>query len=183
MNPSKALLVIDIQQDFTGPAARMPVDPQQASRMIENVNLLSSTFAASGWPVVYIGNEYSVWNPLNVFRNFAAIKNTPGIQLDERLQGAKAVYFSKSQGNALSNSNLVSYLNAQKINKLYVTGLYAEACLLATIRGAIRHQFSVTAVTDAIATKTEAKRQKMITQYAQLGALVVPTSSLINPLN
>jgi hypothetical protein len=36
-SPNKALLVIDVQEEFTGPDGKMPVDPVQAKRLLPTV--------------------------------------------------------------------------------------------------------------------------------------------------
>lgn len=174
MNPNKiskkALLVVDIQNDFTGENAKMPVDSSQATEMITNLNKLIDKSHELDLTVVYIGNEYSKYDFLNVFRNFAAVKGTDGIKLDNRLHIVSGNYFSKQKGNAFSNPELDKFLKAKNINEVYIGGLYAEACIYQTTKGAITNNYLTTILIDCIATKTEAKRNKMITKYEKLEA-------------
>ena len=173
-----AILIVDIQRDFTGANAKMPVHPAQAAQMIANLNQLVSHVDHSWAEVIYIGNEYSKWNPLNVFRHFAAIKGTEGTQLDERLRVVTDVYFSKSQGDAFSNPALNAYLQTAHVDKVFVSGLYAEACICATVKGALRNRYRVYVLKDCIATKSDAGRAKAVRQYERMGAKVVQSGEL-----
>lgn len=174
----KALLVVDIQEDFTGENARMPVDSLQATQMIGNLNQIIDKSHDLGLTVVYIGNEYTKYNLLNIFRNFAALRGTDGAKMDKRLHVVTKNYFSKSRGDAFSNPNLDKFLKDNDITDVYIGGLYAEACISATTKGAIRHNYLTTVLTDCIATKTEKKRQKMIGKYKEMGAKTMISDQL-----
>ncbi len=167
---NKALLIIDVQQDFTVPNARMPVDASQAKQMIETLNALTARAEKLDLLVVYIGNEYSTYNPLNVFRKFAALRNTPGIQMDPRLNIVSNHYFPKSKDNAFSNPDLSRFLQEQNIKTVILSGLYAEACIWQTLKGAQSAGFQVEILAEAFATKTEFKRRAMLLKYERQGA-------------
>jgi nicotinamidase-related amidase len=176
-NPSKrAILVIDIQFDFTGPDARMPVDKQQAQHMIESVNDVVDRASELDLLVVYIGNEYSKVDLLNLFRHFAAIRDTPGALLDSRLHVVSDHYFPKRKDNAFSNPALVQFLKEQHIETVILCGLYAEACIWSSLKGAQANGFRVEILSNSIATKTESKRQAMLKRYVQQGALLLEES-------
>ena len=174
----KAILVIDIQNDFTGQNAKMPVDSNQATQMITNLNRIIDKSKELNLTVVYIGNEYSKFDILNIFRNFAALKGTDGIKMDNRLHIATENYFSKQKGNAFSNPELDKFLKGKNISEVFIGGLYAEACIYGTTKGAIRNNYLTTILTDCIATKTEAKRNKMIEKYEKLGAKTMTSNGL-----
>jgi nicotinamidase-related amidase len=164
----KALLVIDIQNDFVGNNAKMPIDKNQESKMIENINRLIDSSLDKNLTVVYIGNEYSKYDFLNIFRNFAAIKNTHGAKQDVRLHLINDNYFPKRKGNSFSNPDLDIFLKYEQIKEISICGLMAEHCILATVKGAIEHQYNVTVLTDCIATKSDRKLLKAIEKYKDL---------------
>ena len=177
-NYKKALLILDIQNDFTGENARLPVEKNQAVEMIKNVNFLIENSENLGLEIVYVGNEYSVFNPLNIFRNFAAIKNSEGAKLDEKLKIVGKNYFSKTQGNAFSNSSLTEFLRKENIEDVYISGLYAEACVLSSVKGAMKNGFKTSVISDAIATKSESKRKKCLQKYENIGAKVFSSKEI-----
>jgi nicotinamidase-related amidase len=176
---SEALLVVDIQNDFTGQQARMPVDPLQADEMIENINKLIEHAQQLKLLVIYIVNEYTLFDPLNIFRNFAAIQGSEGAKLDSRLIVSNQNYFPKKAGDAFSNPELTSFLKRKGISEVLVAGVYAEACILQTTKGALRNGFSVKVVADAIGTKSQEKRQRCLDEYRKMGIEVAETDKFI----
>jgi nicotinamidase/pyrazinamidase len=174
----KAILVVDIQNDFTGENAKMPVDTSQAIQIITNLNRIIDKSKELDLTVIYVGNEYSKFDILNIFRNFAAIKGTDGIEIDKRLHVVTENYFSKHKMNAFSNPKLDKFLKDKNIDEVFIGGLYAEACIYGTTKGAIRNSYLTNILTDCIATKTEAKRKKMIEKYKKLGAKTMTSDRL-----
>jgi nicotinamidase-related amidase len=161
----KGLLILDIQNDFTGAKARMPVSKLQAEQMIASLNRLISQSKEKGLEVIYIGNEFSKNDLLNIFRNFAAIKGQQGSAMDPRLQVINKNYFPKSSSNAFSNKALLYFLQEKNITELIITGLYAEACVWQTMKGALKNNFTVTTIADCVASRSDKKREKMLNRY------------------
>jgi maleamate amidohydrolase len=174
----KALLIVDVQNDFTAANAKMPVDQNQAAIMISNLNGIISKSKELNLTVIYIGNEYSKFDVLNIFRNFAAVKGTEGTKMDARLTLVNDNYFSKNKGNAFSNSKLPTFLKQNNITEIYIAGLYAEACIYATTKGSIKQHFATTILSDCIATKSDSKRNKMMAKYEKVGAKIISSSEL-----
>src|SRR5579859_3773466 len=129
-----ALLVLDIQQDFTGPHARMPIDPQQRAEILPNINRLVQHADQAGWLIVYIGNEFARFDPLNLGRNAAAIKGSAGAALDPDLLLIGEHYIPKHAGDAFSNPRLLELLRQHNVTGLSICGVFADACVLSTTR-------------------------------------------------
>ena len=176
--PKKAILVVDIQNDFTGEKAKMPVDKSQAIQMIGNINLLLDKTSKTETEVIYIGNEYPKNDLFNIFRNFAAIERTVGAKPDPRLRVVSDIYFPKHRGNAFTNPALDAYLKAENISELFICGLFAEACIYATVKGALKNNYKVNVLTDCLASKSDRKRDRMIHQYEKLGVRNIASTSL-----
>ncbi len=175
----QALLVIDIQNDFTGDRARKPIDRIQADEIIGNINKIIERAHLLDLTVIYIGNEYSFIDPLNIFRNFAAIKGTEGAKLDPNLKIIDRNYFSKQTRNAFSNPALNTFLKQNGIGKLLITGVYAEACILRTIEGGLQNGFQVEIIADCVGTVSIEKRQACLHKYKKMGVKIVETDMLI----
>ncbi|MDQ0196469.1 isochorismatase family protein [Paenibacillus wynnii] len=91
---NSALIILDVQKDFVGDQARMPVAKHQVVPMLNSINTMISKAEKAEIPVVYIGNEFEMRQFVsNWFRKNAAIKNTIGAKLDERLQVVSNHYF------------------------------------------------------------------------------------------
>lgn len=175
----KAILVLDIQQDFTGDTARMPVHKEQAADMIQALNLLTANAGKKGYEVIYIGNEFSASDPLNIFRKFAAIKGRPGSNMDPRLHIINSNYFPKSSSNAFSNKALHTFLHEKKITELIITGLFAEACVWQTMKGALKLNYKVSTIANCVASKTYGKRERMLKRYSRSNIEVLSDTSTL----
>jgi len=176
-----ALLVLDIQKGFISEKARMPVAKHQIDPMLVEVNKIIEKAESRGIPVVYIGNEYE---PKQFIANFitkkSALKGSEGAKLDERLLRVNDIYFPKNKSNALSNSDLVSYLTANGIKHIVIAGLFAEACVAATALDSIRRNFIVTVVRDAVASSNNSKREKSLKYLNSKGVNIIDSSKLID---
>ncbi|MGD6818932.1 cysteine hydrolase family protein [Metabacillus sp. 113a] len=175
-----ALLVLDIQKGFIGDEARMPVAKHQIEPMLEKVNRIVEKADSQGVPVVYIGNEYE---PKQFIVNFltknSALKGSEGAELDDRLLMVNNLYFPKNKGNALSNSELVSYLMTNEIKHIVIVGLFAEGCVASTALDSIRRNFTVTVVRDAVASSNDIKREKSLKFLNNRGIAVLDSTKLI----
>ncbi len=109
---NKALLVLDIQNDFLSDNALMPVAKHQIDPLITCINSIIMKADQLDIPVIYIGNEFEPKQFIsNWLRRNSAIKGSLGAKLDERLIIiVNELYFSKNTANALSNLELLSFL-------------------------------------------------------------------------
>ena len=170
----KALLILDIQNDFTSSTAKLPVDPNQAREIIANINKLTAYTQLNGLTPIYIGNEFSRNDILNIFRNFAAIIGSEGCKIDERLNVVNNNYFSKNRSSAFTSKRLTAFLKLHNADELYIAGLYGEACVWATVKDAIKLGYRVTVLSDCIASKNDKKRKSVIEKYKKRGVCVLP---------
>jgi maleamate amidohydrolase len=178
-----ALLVLDIQKGFISDKARMPVAKHQIEPMLVSVNKIVEKADNQGIPVVYIGNEYKPTQFIvNFFTRKSAVKGSEGAELDDRLLKVNDIYFSKNKGNALSNSELVSYLTTKKVKHIVITGLFAEGCVAATALDSIRRNFTVTVVRDAVGSANDTKREKSLNYLNSKGIDIIDSSELFKSL-
>jgi maleamate amidohydrolase len=179
-----ALLVLDIQKDFIGNEARMSVEKHQIEPMLEKVNTIIDQFNSHGIPVVYIGNEFEPHQWIaNFFRKNSAIKGSEGAELDERLLIVNDLYFSKNKANALSNDELVSYLNANSVKHIVIVGLFAEGCVTATALNSKIKNFTVTVVSDAVASLNDKRRGKALNALSSKGVNITDSTQLFEKVN
>ena len=177
----KALLVLDIQEDFTGPKARMPVEAGQAGKMIANVNVLSSGAMRIGMTVIYIKNAFSRFDFIgNIFRNHASIKDSPGSAFDARLIIVGDTIFEKSQPDAFTNRDFERFMANRGIDELYITGVFADQCVLSTSKSAIRRGFKVNYISDAVASTTADDVDRAIAKIRKFGASIRETQSALS---
>lgn len=175
-----ALFVLDVQKDFTDLEARFPVAKNQVKPMIKTINKILSTTNQEKMHVIYIGNEFERYQFIsNWFRNHAALKGSAGAQLTEQLKIVGNTYFAKNKGDAFSNPSLVHYIEENNIKHIFIAGLFAEGCVTATAKGAIKRGLTTIVIEDAVAGANDQKRDKAIKNLSLLGANLLKSEDLI----
>ncbi|MCP4134770.1 MAG: cysteine hydrolase, partial [bacterium] len=178
-NPQKALLVIDVQREFTEKTGKAPGNLKQTDQIIENINKILEKNEALKLNIVYITQEFKDEVIIKLITGGAAQHGAPGADMDPRVKKVSDTHFVKHIMDSFSNPGLDKYLIANKINHIYITGLDAEACVDKTTKAALNRKYKVTVVKDAIATGSEEKREKKLKEFAEKKAEIITTAKLI----
>ena len=132
-----ALLVIDIQNAF------LPMIPEADKKMaMLNINYYISQFRSRGFPVIRVyhhSEEYGVIPGTDLFEFPASVM----IKDDD----PKVI---KTYPDSFNKTDLDKVLKEQGCNVLFLTGLSAVGCVLATYIGANNNDYKVFMVKDAI---------------------------------
>jgi nicotinamidase-related amidase len=168
--PRTALIVIDIQEDYTGPQARKRY--RDGDRIVAASNALLEQARLKGMPVVFIENVID--NPLiALFTRGINAPGAPGTATDRRLlrvPGART--FTKNRADAFSNPELDAFLRQNRVNRVLITGLDAAYCVNATTRGALNRGYQVTLFPEGIATESGTSVEKLTHEWREAGAEV-----------
>ena len=107
----KALILIDLQEDYTGPHARQSY--QEPERLISAANQLIESAHAGGWPVylVRVAMPNDWFHPL--MTGGTAIAGTKGAEFDSRLVRTDTVEIVKTKSDAFANPLLDTQLAAK----------------------------------------------------------------------
>ena len=178
-----AVLVLDIQEDFVGPHARMPVAHHHIEPMLHTINVVIDKVHAVGIPIVYIKNEFkrSQWIA-NWFRHDAAREGSHGAILDKRLRVVNDLQMSKNVCDAFSNPRLAMILVKERVEHIIIMGLFAEACIATTAKGAKKRGYQVTVLQDAVASMNDRKREKALAKLAPRGIAVTTSQGFMDGL-
>lgn len=118
-----ALLVIDVQKDFFGPATT-----QSLNDAIETINAAIALFREKNLPVISVQHV----NPKDHLE--------PGqekFDLPESLNILPSdLHIHKTYGNAFNKTPLLDCLREQGVDTVIITGFCAEYCVLSTCVGA-----------------------------------------------
>jgi nicotinamidase-related amidase len=171
---STALLLIDLQRDFLEPTGRMPIASAQVGPLIEACNALGDAAAVSGAPVGYIVNAFpeSQWL-LNFLRRGAARVGTSGAAIDPRVHRVAGAELPKEHTDAFTNPALEAWLRARGATTLVVTGVFAPACVRATVAGAIARDHRVVLVREAVGAASDVARDRALRAMQKRGATIV----------
>ncbi len=182
MPSRRALLLIDFQRDFLADDGRLPVARHQVGAVIAAANAAVAKARAEGAAIIAIGNEFrpSDWIA-NIFRRHAAIAGSDGARWDDRIDRSGATYFPKWAGNAFSNPALGRFIADQGIDTVTLTGLYANACVTATAKGALARGLTVEIEPDAVAAGSDRARAKAVERLERRGVKILVASETIAP--
>jgi nicotinamidase-related amidase len=164
-------MLIDFQRDFLRPDGRMPVAARQVEPVLAAAARAMAFARASAIAVVAIGNEFEPRDWVgNLFRRRASIRGSPGALWDERLPLDGARYLPKARSDAFSNPQLEATLRSLGVKRIVVAGLFAQACVSATVGSALARGFEVSLLVDAIAGSSDSSRERAIGRLVKCGA-------------
>jgi len=168
--PRTALLIIDIQEDYTGPHAKKPY--RDGDRIVQAANELLAQAVTKGVLVVYIQNVFD--NPvMSLFTGGINAPGAPGTAMDRRLLKVPgAPTFAKGRSDAFSNPRLDTWLRVNRVARLLITGLDAAYCVNSTARGALNRGYRVTLYLDGIATESGTSIENLAHGWRAAGAQV-----------
>jgi nicotinamidase-related amidase len=155
-----ALLVIDVQNGY------LPFMSEQDKKVaLEMINGAIGMFRQAGYPVIRVYHTSPGWGPQPGSEGFEFPKSVAILPDD-----AKVV---KHFPSAFQKTELEALLREKGINTLFLTGLSATGCVLATYHGALERDFTTFMVKDAlISPDTELTRViEQISETVGFGAL------------
>jgi nicotinamidase-related amidase len=153
--PKTALLVLDMQEDFLGENAKLPIAREQIPGLTAIVNSLIDDFERNGQPIIYVKSEFPKIAIGNRIRHHAAIEGSPGTNIYGKIRLSGKIVFSKKEPDAFSNPDFEKYLISNQVNQLVITGVYADQCVLYTTLGALNRKYQVKFVRNGVGDSSE----------------------------
>jgi nicotinamidase-related amidase len=140
---ARALVIIDIQNDYFPGGAFPLVGPDEAARVASQI---LEAFRDSGEPIFHV--QHVSTEPDATFMR----PGTSGVEIHDAVapEGSEPV-ISKASPNAFLGTDLEAQLNAAGTKDLVVVGMMTSTCVDSTVRAASDLGFSVTVVHDACA--------------------------------
>jgi nicotinamidase-related amidase len=146
----KALLIIDMLNDFALPCA--PLEVPDVRKIIPNIEREIIRARAEGYPVVYVcdshapdDREFKIW-PRH------CVKGTEGAKvIDELEPEPRDIVVEKTTYSGFFNTRLEEVLKSMGATELIVTGCVTNICILYTSSDAVLRGYSVTVPRDCVA--------------------------------
>jgi nicotinamidase-related amidase len=171
----KALILVDLQEDYTGPHAQQSY--QEPERLISAANQLIASAHAGGWPV-YLARVAMPSDPFHaLLSGGTALAGTKGAEFDSRLERARTTEIVKTKSDSFANPLLDTQLAANQVGELFIAGLDAKFCVKKTIRGALNRGYKVNVVREGIATRHSTPLGDHIADYEAAGAVMTSLES------
>lgn len=161
---SKALVVIDIQNDIT----------KHYKDIIDNINAAIDWAVFKGMHVVYIKHN-----------NITAATRTfkPGSRGEELAPELKVVsdnIFVKTKSSALTSEAFSLFVANNKITEFYVAGADATACVKSTCFNMRKAGYTVHVISDCVTSYDLKKLPEMFAYYEKQGCEVKPLAETID---
>ncbi len=172
-NPRKALVVLDIQEGYSGTNARQPATVPPATGMIATVNRLIDMASESGMEVAYIRQVFSN----NLFVRLHGGRRAGKVIIDRRIKVVNSNDFEKNRTDAFSNRHFEQLLIDSTVDELYLTGVDAAYCVYYTALGALNRGYRVVVVTDAVASRQN--MSEVLERYRSKGIGVITSEELL----
>lgn len=160
--PPTALLIIDMINalDFDGGRALL----EHALPAAQRIARLAQRARASGVPVIYANDNHGQWrSDFRQVTEHCGDPDVPGSALVELLHPQHDDYFvlkpKNSAFHATPLSLLLRYLQAQR---LVLTGLATDNCVLATAIDAHMHDFRLFVPSDCVAAETQERNERAL---------------------
>lgn len=154
----KALLVVDVQNDFCSGGA---LAVNEGNLVVEPINRLVKQFEAESFPVVFTRD----WHPANHV-SFSpnggiwpphCVAGTKGAEFCSTLYFpsvallvSKATAFDTEAYSGFQGTGLASYLKEVGVDSVVVAGLTTDYCVKNTVLDALTLGFAVEVVSDAV---------------------------------
>lgn len=145
-----ALLVVDLQNDFTQATGKAHACVEQVDLMIPIVNQLIASFQQAERPVLCVKTAWKS-RLVKLLSSNSVQPGTQGADWDERIQTDHLRTFTKPDKDIFSSNSLRAYLQTHNIQQLYLCGLAIEHCLRISYQSAQQQGFQAFLVKDAVA--------------------------------
>lgn len=169
--PGEALLVIDMQSDFTGKGGGYP--PEDVEAAISLINEHASEAYGHDVPVITIRHSFLA-TYINVFLRLLAkgrgAANSTGLGLDPRLEVGAAADFMKHQADAFSVPDFVAWLDEHRIGHLRIAGLDGNTSIRATAQAALNRGYGVEILAPAVLARAEPQWRLQQRRLSRRGA-------------
>ena len=148
--PQKALLIIDMLNDFVLPGA--PLEVPDTRKIIPNIERETIRARAEGYPVIYVcdahapdDKELKVW-PRH------CVKGSKGAQvIDELEPEPRDTVVEKTTYSGFFNTRLEEVLKSIGATELIITGCVTNICILYTSSDAVLRGYAVMVPKDCVA--------------------------------
>ena len=174
-----AMLVIDMvsRWDFVDADKLLP----RARGIAPIIARLKRRARAAGVPVIYANDNAGRWR--SDFRTLIAEATGaggPGGEIAELLAPDEDDYFLlKPKQSAFFGTPLELLLQHLKVDRLLLTGVASDQCILVTAAEAVMRDFEVTVPKDCVASQTAARNRLVLRQLEDFHNIPTTTSSRV----
>ena len=164
-----ALLIIDLQNDFTLDEGKVPACTSQIQDVINKINEMIKSRNEKGELTALITTHWS--NPLMKLLTKNSVKpGSFGAEVDARLSKQITNHFIKTNKNIFTSKELNTWLKENDVKELIFSGLALEHCIKTSVKAAISKDYRVSLLSEGLASYKCDQRKKSLLKLKYLGA-------------
>jgi nicotinamidase-related amidase len=176
MRPNLALLVIDMQEDFTAVGGRGGWDERYMKTHLGAIDIMASKALKAEIPVIAIRHVHRM--PLirltvRLFGEGRGLPGSKGLGLSPELGLTPDFEVVKALSDGFSSPELEGYLQANGVGTLLLTGLDGCHGVLATAHGALNRGYRVEIVENAVLSRDEGAWRRHLAALTGRGAVLI----------
>ena len=169
MSEKKALLVIDMQNDYLW-GKRKPMFSYDTDKLVGDVNRVTALFQENGYDIIYIKHIL----PKVMWGVGFSIKGTEGAELYSGLDIVSDLCFEKSRSDTYTAKAFREYMKKQDYSEVAICGLDECGCAGATAKGTVKTGANVVMIENCIGSRfSDARVKKMREELNMLGVKYV----------
>ncbi len=149
MAGKKALLIIDMLNDFVGKGA--PLEVPNINSIIEPIKKEIEKARVLGFPIIYLCDSHETGD--REFEAFPAhaVKNTKGAKIIEEMKPeGNDIIVLKNTYSGFHKTELEGMLERLSVDWLILTGCVTNICVLYTAADAVMRNYRVDVIKDAV---------------------------------
>ncbi|MFS0783135.1 cysteine hydrolase family protein [Bacillus sp. 1P06AnD] len=158
----KALLVIDMQQDYIGEMRNKKRYTYEVGTLIDHVNARITNFQQNGNLIIYILNK-------KITKAHGEVIS----EIDKRVKMASPIMFDKNKSSCFSNSEFAGFLRLKRVSEIECVGVDGNFCVAQTALSAIQAGYTVIFPCSCIGVMNQVRFTKTKQRLSQKGIKVI----------
>lgn len=174
-DPTSALLVLDVQEEFTGTSAWYSMPRAAAAQLIEVVNDVTKKAKETGVFVAYAQRGFGRGSSNILGRYLFGCRATErsNCPVDPQVHSVSGYSFSTPRADAFSNPKLDAFLRNRRVSHIFLMGVDGVTSVARTARSALKRGYNVTFIGDGIVTAFEKKWARKLKDFSAEEAFAI----------
>lgn len=172
-----ALLVIDVQEDYTQDTRKRKWPRGYVEERLARINALAQETKRAGDPVIVVRHQFEGFlanSLIHMVGEGLGTATSGGLGLDPRLAIEADAEFIKHVGDSFSVAALNDYLAAHDVGRVRLVGLDGCYCIKSTALGALKRGYDVVIEEDAVLSINQTSWVQCKSHLKRAGAVLHP---------
>jgi nicotinamidase-related amidase len=167
------VIILDVQQNWTDNS----LSHKASEEMLKSINKLIEQTSPD--KVIYVKSPVAA-TTLSISFKGIKVDTIFADGFDKKLMVVNSNIFEKKEGDAFTVKELTDFLKQKNAEEIIITGLLAEKCVYKTALGGISRNYDIYIIPEAIGSKSEKSKEKIIIKLTHKGVKLLTLSDSEN---